>query len=360
MNDKEKILLAIERAADDLRRGWPVVVISRSGTRHIITPLEGVTSEALERFEAYGALSEILITHHRARTLKVAHKGLDTVRIEKSPWLTATDMQALADPTLDLANPLMGPFSRTENDRAETDTAAIQLIKFAHLLPALLIAEVKARVDSAIEIKEGDILSFEYDQAHHLKQVAAAQVPLEGSENTKLIAFRPLVGGLEHIAIVVGEIDVGKPVLARIHSECFTGDMLGSLKCDCGQQLKGAIKAIDEAGGGVLLYLAQEGRGIGLVSKLKAYSLQDQGYDTVDANTRLGFDIDERVYAPAAEMLRQLSIKSVNLMTNNPEKLEALGRFGIDVAGRVEHAFPTNPHNEHYLAVKKSKTGHLL
>ena len=149
-------------------------------------------------------------------------------------------------------------------------------------------------------------------------------------------------------------------MLTRLHSECFTGDLLGSLKCDCGQQLRGAIAEIAAAGGGILLYLAQEGRGIGLVNKLRAYALQDQGFDTVEANERLGFEADERLFLPAAEMLRRLGFAKVRLMTNNPDKVAALAGFGIEVVERVAHAFPANDHNAFYLSTKARKSGHIL
>ena len=149
-------------------------------------------------------------------------------------------------------------------------------------------------------------------------------------------------------------------MLARLHSECFTGDLLGSLRCDCGDQLRGAIAQINEAGGGVLLYLAQEGRGIGLVNKLRAYELQDSGFDTLDANLQLGFDDDERVYLPAAEMLRLLGISRIRLMTNNPAKVEGLARHAITVTERVPHIFPSNGHNALYLRTKATRSGHLF
>ena len=162
------------------------------------------------------------------------------------------------------------------------------------------------------------------------------------------------------MAILIGTPDPAMPVLTRVHSECFTGDLLGSLRCDCGDQLRGAIAEIEAAGAGVLLYLAQEGRGIGLINKLRAYELQDRGYDTIDANEQLGFDADERVYQPAAKMLRELGFTTIRLLTNNPDKVDALKRTGIKVAERVAHSFPANKHNEFYLRTKAAKAGHTL
>jgi GTP cyclohydrolase II len=188
--------------------------------------------------------------------------------------------------------------------------------------------------------------------------VSRARVPLAGAEDARVLAYRPSDGGIEHLAIVIGEPK--EPVLIRLHSECFTGDLLGSLRCDCGDQLRGAIQQISREGAGVLIYLAQEGRGIGLVNKLRAYQLQDDGADTVEANEQLGFDADERVYMPAAEILKDLGFRRVRLMTNNPEKVTALAHFGIDVVERVPHAFAANPHNERYLETKAKKSGHLF
>ena len=204
------------------------------------------------------------------------------------------------------------------------------------------------------------VMDFDRDTALALQQVSTARVPLADAENTRIVAFRPEDGGVEHLAVVVGDPKPDEPVLIRLHSECFTGDLLGSLRCDCGDQLRGAIAEIGKQGSGVLLYLSQEGRGIGLLNKLRAYQLQDGGLDTVDANLALGFEDDERVYLPAAEMLRRLGIAKVRLMTNNPAKVEALKRHGIDVVERVPHKFPSNNHNAFYLATKANKSGHLF
>lgn len=361
MNSKEKQLLQIERAGDELRRGLPVLV--QSGDMSLLVLAAEYANDAtLAHFDGIASDSFVMLTNNRAAALKVAGEDWPVVRIERPAWMQAGDIVALADPTLDLSTPLKGPFRRVNREAADVDVAGIKLAKLARLLPAVLAAEVAqgAIGEDVARVDASAVLAAEMDQANNLRQVASAKVPLAGAENTRLVAFRPISGGVEHIAIVIGDPDRSKPVLMRVHSECFTGDLLGSLKCDCGEQLRGAIHAINEAGGGVVLYLAQEGRGIGLISKLKAYALQDQGYDTVDANTRLGFDVDERIFAPAAEMLKGLGFKSVRLMTNNPFKVQGLESYGIEVTERVSHAFPTNPHNERYLEVKKSRTGHIL
>jgi GTP cyclohydrolase II len=163
----------------------------------------------------------------------------------------------------------------------------------------------------------------------------------------------------EHIALVIGKPN-GRPPLVRLHSECLTGDMLGSLKCDCGPQLHAAIEAIASNGWGILLYLRQEGRGIGLINKLRAYGLQDRGFDTVDANTRLGFAVDARDFKIAAQMLRLLSVDSIRLLTNNPKKVDTLMAAGITVTERVPHRLPANLHNANYLDTKRERTGHML
>jgi GTP cyclohydrolase II len=244
--------------------------------------------------------------------------------------------------------------------------AAVTLAKLADLLPAALVlwlvpaeaALARRRADFAV-VDMTAVLDRRAATAG-LERVAEARVPLTGAENARLVAFRPGDGGTEHLAILIGAPDPKSGVLVRLHSECFTGDVLASLRCDCGQQLQGAITTIAASGGGVLLYLAQEGRGIGLVNKLRAYQLQDAGFDTIDANEQLGFDADERVYLPAAEMLRQLGYTAVRLLTNNPDKVAALQRYGIDVVERVPHVFPANGHNERYLNTKATRSGHFL
>ncbi|MFO1112844.1 MAG: GTP cyclohydrolase II [Rhodospirillales bacterium] len=244
------------------------------------------------------------------------------------------------------------------------------LAKTARLLPAAVVAPIAdpdaddvakwASRHDLLWVDAGDVFQYDFTAARTLKPVSEARVPLLGAENARIIAFRPLDGGLEHLAVILGDPQPPAPVLTRLHSECFTGDLLGSLRCDCGDQLRGAIREICDTGGGLLLYLAQEGRGIGLVNKLRAYELQDRGFDTLEANEQLGFDADERVYVPAAQMLRQLGFGHVRLLTNNPAKVDGLARCGIIVDERVPHAFPTNRHNEIYMRTKAGRGGHLL
>ncbi|MBQ0757177.1 MAG: GTP cyclohydrolase II [Amphritea sp.] len=192
-----------------------------------------------------------------------------------------------------------------------------------------------------------------------VKYVASSKLPTPWGIFT-MVGFEDLESGKEHVVLTFGEVDSGKPILARIHSECLTGDALFSLRCDCGFQLQEALKRISEEGAGVLLYLRQEGRGIGLLNKIKAYHLQDGGADTVEANEKLGFAADLRDYSMCQVMLEHLNIKSVNLMTNNPRKVKALEQYGLNVASRVPLQVGKNRHNEHYLATKMGKLGHLM
>ena len=197
-------------------------------------------------------------------------------------------------------------------------------------------------------------------EAKELRLIASAPIPLNGAPNSRVVAFRAEGSALEHLAIMIGDPIAADAPLARIHSECFTGDLLGSMRCDCGEQLRGAIQRMAEDGAGVLLYLAQEGRGIGLINKLRAYNLQDRGLDTLDANRVLGWGADERNFLVAGAMLAALGIKRVRLLTNNPDKLAALAAYGVEVVGREAHSFTPNGVNDEYLATKAARFGHML
>jgi GTP cyclohydrolase II len=311
----------------------------------------------------------VYLTHARARTLKIRLYTPEAVAIPLPAHDPVGFARHLADPTLDLAHPLGGPYRARRGALPAAAGPALALLKLAGLLPAAIapleaVSRTGARTEESPALGAEDILRYPERAATALTYVTAAAVPLEGAETTRIMAFRPGDGGPESLAIIVGEPDLtpdsAKPVLVRLHSECFTGDLLGSLKCDCGAQLKGAIRRMAQEGGGILLYLAQEGRGIGLMNKLRAYALQDQGFDTMEANERLGFAADERVFLLAAAMLRALNVKSVRLLTNNPDKVKALESLGIAVTERVPHAFPPNAHNRRYLETKAKKGGHAL
>jgi len=241
------------------------------------------------------------------------------------------------------------------------EEAAVALVKCAGLLPILAIRTGAREPDGPIQrVNAAAIDRYRSMAGLGLIRVAEARVPLTVCEDTRIVAFRPANGGSEHLAILLGSPDLTGSVLTRVHSACFTGDLLGSLRCDCGDQLRGALTAITAAGGGLLIYLAQEGRGIGLVNKLRAYQLQDTGLDTFEANRWLGFGADERDYQPAAEILRQLGVARIRLMTNNPDKIAQLVRQGIEVVDRLPLRFPASPHSHAYLQAKRDQGGHLF
>jgi len=363
-------LLSVDRAVSELRRGRIVAIQGGDGSAILAQAAEGTTEQGLQDLTELSGNDPILaLTARRAIVLGFGEPAGKIVTLNTIPKIDAAIVHDLADP---LADCDVSKINVRFNETSDYDSAraAVTLAKLARLLPAVAIAvlvEDDAR-DLAqwcvrrdlLLVDAGDIFQYENVAARTLKSVSEARVPLIDAEDCRIIAFRPSDGGIEHIAIVIGEPDPDKPVLARLHSECFTGDLLGSLRCDCGDQLRGAIDQIAAIGDGVLLYLAQEGRGIGLVNKLRAYTLQDNGFDTLDANEQLGFDADERVYLPAARMLNLLGYGQVRLLTNNPDKVEALASCGVEVIERVPHAFPSNKHNETYLQTKKSKSGHLI
>ena len=301
----------------------------------------------------------LVLSHARARTLKIRLYTPGVVALGVAKDASVESLRAIIDPTADLSAPMKGPFEAAREKLPGSFAVALKLAKLAGLLPAVVAARISRADAATLVVPAKDIRDYEDDAAKTLAIVTRARVPLDGAEKTELVAFRSADGGPEHYAILINAPSTGKPVLARLHSECFTGDLLGSLKCDCGTQLRGAIEAISKAGGGVLLYMAQEGRGIGLINKLRAYRLQDQGFDTLEANQRLGFEHDERLYGVAAKMLALLGYKSVRLMTNNPDKVSGLNAYGVTVAERVPHAFPSNAHNERYFAAK-ARAGHLF
>lgn len=365
-------LVTVDRTIAELRRGGAVIIIDHSGQGMLIQSGEALTEDSLTRFRHLAGVAPcLLITGRRASALGYEAGNAPVVEFCPPDPLTAVQVAALGDPVAGIDGTLSGSLG-TEHIRLGPPEGishgAVLLAKIAHLLPVVIAArlpeETNARtwsIDRDLLIVDVSlILSYLPTAARSLRPVGDARVPLRGAEQTRIVAFRPADGGIEHLAIIIGEPDPEQPVLVRLHSECFTGDLLGSLRCDCGDQLHGAIDAIARQGSGVLLYLTQEGRGIGLVNKLRAYYLQDRGFDTMDANGQLGFQDDERLFLPAAEMLLRLGYSRVRLLTNNPEKVDALARHGIRIEERVPHVFATNVHNLSYLRTKAEKGGHIL
>ncbi|HMA49792.1 MAG TPA: GTP cyclohydrolase II [Magnetospirillaceae bacterium] len=352
-------LVTVNRAIAEIRRGGMVCLTEEGQPAALMLAAEAATDSCLQRLAEWSDASpRLAMSGRRAEAL-----GLDTeqrvVLVESvGEQLTAPLAARVADP-LAPGRPI-GGLAVVQDSSPAWAEAAVALVKQARLLPVALVAATTRVPAGLLAVDLRAVLDHARQSALALRRVAEARVPLADAEECRVVAFRPADGGIEHLALVIGQPDREAPVLARLHSECFTGDLLGSLRCDCGDQLKGAIAAIAKAGGGVLLYLAQEGRGIGLVNKLRAYNLQDDGLDTLDANLQLGFDDDERIYLPAAEMLRLLGIAQVRLMTNNPAKVEGLTRHGVAIAERVPHVFPANDHNRRYLSTKAARSGHLF
>lgn len=345
---------AVERAIAALRTGRPVRIEAPEPLT--ILSIETATPQVLKLLDPNSS-APLLVSGLRAAALSLANERdaadpHEPVLVERAPWLDSDAALTLADPAQDFARAPLGPLKPMHLGATDVAQAALELARAAGLLPALWLVEADAVLAVSLEQLSSDALRPD------VTLLARARLPLEDMPETQIFAFRGSDDGQDHVALLVGAFG-GKPPLVRLHSECLTGDVFGSLKCDCGPQLKEALRLIAAAGGGVLLYLRQEGRGIGLANKLRAYGLQDRGLDTVDANLRLGFSDDERDYAHAAAILRKLGVEEVRLLTNNPRKVDALEREGIKVAERVAHHMPANPHNADYLAVKKAKSGHL-
>ena len=315
------------QAVDALRHGWPLAFAGGP----TLLPVETTIARA-------ATAPRMLISAARAATLKLANQR--DAAVPHAPVLIRggepfdlTQALPISDPALDLGNPFKGPFKAEAIEWDDTAQAAMELARIAGILPAFLVDPEGA--GEAHHLEATDLAA--YTNAGALKLVTRARLPVIGSEE-------PLV---------------------RLHSECLTGDVLGSLKCDCGPQLDAALEAMEaqarqDGGWGVLLYMRQEGRGIGIINKLRAYRLQDQGFDTVEANNRLGLPDEARDFPVAARMLELIGATSIRLLTNNPAKVKSLEATGSTISERVQHQLPDNPHNAKYLATKRDRSGHLL
>lgn len=350
----------LSRARADLRMGMPVLLRDSDGNRALAAAAETVNAVRLQDMQALGEVV-LTITNRRADTLKARAYDGDVARIQLPKDVSLGWIRAVADPSSDLENPMKGPLISEREGTPALHRLAVTLAKSAQLLPATLVVSVPQTTEfPGLTVISHAAAAPVLRERSKMNPVVAARLPMDVSEAGRLHIFRPEDGGEEHYAIEIGRPDRSKPVLARLHSACFTGDVLGSLKCDCGPQLRGAMLQMGEEGAGVLLYLNQEGRGIGLANKMRAYFLQDQGFDTVDANHRLGFEDDERDFRIGSDLLRQMGFSSVRLLTNNPAKIAMMEQTGIAVAERVPLKVGQTAFNKNYLATKAAKSGHLL
>ena len=362
-----QIDLKFERVSMILRRGGAVLIRDGKGQAAMIRAAE-FSDISTDRLEDIATSSETLCITKRHMT-SFGRTVPEKVSCFTVPADTFDDGQItaliLGDGTLLPANAnILGEHADSLPDMA------CRLLRAVRLIPAALLNRVsvrnqnqQARLAESLQIPVLDLHELENlteDKEPLMSIGITAKLPLAAAPDAKIVMFRQPNSREEHFAILVGTVQPQTPPLVRLHSQCVTGDILGSLKCDCGLQLQAALKQMQDVGGGILLYLAQEGRDIGLLNKIRAYALQDAGLDTVDANHRLGFETDERVFSPAAAMLKALGVTTIKLMTNNPDKLGQLGKYGITVNQRISLSLPANPHNHDYLETKKARTGHLI
>ena len=394
-------LNSIEEVIEDLKAGKPVIIVddeSRENEGDLVLAAEFATRETINFIikEARGLLCTPMLEkdlirlgiHQMVEKNTDNHETAFTVSVDYvdtttgiSPEERAITMQKLIDPNAkpeDFRRPgHVFPLRYKEGGvlvRQGHTEASIDLCKLAGLYPAAAICEITN--DEGYMSRMDDLLAFskkhnlkiasvealvEYRKRHDKLVSIAAETKLPTKfGDFRIIVFKNEVDHKEHLMIVKGDVRGKSDVLMRIHSECLTGDVFGSHRCDCGEQLENALRSIEEQGEGIVIYMRQEGRGIGLTNKIKAYTLQDQGYDTVEANVKLGFPPDMREYSLAAQMLRELDVKSVKLLTNNPEKKEDLERWGITVSKRVPIVIKANSINAKYLNTKKEKMRHML
>jgi GTP cyclohydrolase II len=345
--------VGVNRGVGEFHAGRPVLVSSADETL-LTLPVEGLDQQRLAEFRKLSAQPQLVITAQRALALGIG--ATTPVALPLTRDMDAgTILAIVTDPKID------GPV----NAKAVGDAAAaaIQLVKLSQGLPAVLVADVARSAMAAsadiVTVEAESVARFRDEIIHSLKIANKASVPLTSGQRACFYVFRDAMGGTQ-VAVVVGAPDFSEPVLLRLHSACLTGDVFGSRRCDCGDQLKLALQQLEERGGGIVLYLAQEGRGLGLANKMRTYRMQDEGLDTVDANTTLGFDDDERDYGMAARMLQMLNCNRVVLLTNNPAKLDGLAKSGIEIVGRIPLEAPINSDNHRYLAAKVARAGHLL
>ncbi len=345
---------SVNRGVAEFHARRPVLVQGADESL-LALPVEGLDAQRLAEFVALcaPALPRLVVTARRAHALGLDATSPTAVRLAPDADVAAI-LALVADADVDCAI--------DAKPAGAVAAAAIELVKLSQGLPAVLVADVAASLAAAHDIVTVDakaVAQFGAEAIRTLTLASKAYVPLDSGRRARFVIFRDAMGGSQ-TAIIVGKPDMSKPVLVRLHSACLTGDVFGSRRCDCGDQLNLALKRIEEIGSGIVLYLAQEGRGLGLANKMRTYQMQDDGLDTVDANTTLGFNDDERDYGVAARMLQMLDCKRVILLTNNPHKLDGLAEYGIDITARMPIEAPVNADNRRYLTAKASRAGHRL
>jgi len=352
--------LTFDRAVDELRRGRAIQVTD--GHRGlVVAAVETLQAPLFARLIAAGAgRAVMLVTAERALAAGLSRQLSGPVAVHFPAGTDIDTLRALAG--VGGSAPANSAFVADQAPPGAVLAAGgLQLAKAGRLVPALVGFESQGpALPGLLAIDLGDVAHQAPRFGHHALQVLSrARVPLADALESEIAVFRDEHSLAEHVAVVIGKPDPKNAVPVRLHSACLTGDLLGSLRCDCGEQLRTAVARIGALGGGVLLYLDQEGRGIGLPNKLRAYVLQDRGLDTVDADRHLGFLADERTYDVAAALLRELGFTRIRLLTNNPQKINSLREHGVEVVGRLPLVTTSNTHNERYLRAKHERAGHL-
>ena len=346
----------IARVQCDWQMGLPVAVRVDAQTT-LLAPVETLAPKRLAALASRGALT-LGLTARRAETLDIPVHETDLARVSVPDHADHAWLRAVANPADDPATPVKGPFVTLRHGQSVPWRLGIALAKGAGLLPAVVGVPTQHAI-AGVTVLDGHAATLELGRENAPECVIDAHIPLKAHREGRIHVFRSGNGTRRHCAIELGHPDRTGAVLVRLHSACLTGDVMGSLKCDCGSQLNGALRLMGTHGAGMLLYLNQEGRGIGLANKIRAYRLQDHGFDTVEANHRLGFEDDERDFRIGAAILKHMGIDTVRLITNNPAKIDMMQAAGVRVAERVALWVGRTPENANYLATKAAKLGHL-
>lgn len=363
--EDERSAVRSDRARLELRRGRPILLAHRGKTAPVLlaAAVETLDSANWSAMQRWSSEWWLLLTGERLSALGI-ERPPEVAALRPPGALSLERLRHLAAVTQSASAPDVSPGRGHMRGASAAMQAAMTLTRRAQLMPACVVARLPIGLKSAVlddeivGLSPDDVLRGERPRLAVLRRSSEAVVALEAHGDCRVILFTEPDGDAQHVAVVVGKPDTSRPVPTRLHSSCLTGDLLGSLHCDCGPQLRVALDRLASTGG-VLLYLSQEGRGIGLANKLRAYRLQRSGLDTFAADRHLGFGGDLRNFTTAAAMLEALGIRRITLLTHNPHKVEALRRAGIDVADRMGLAVPHNPHNERYVAAKRDQAGHL-